>query len=1477
MAKYTKSHSNYRLTQKHQDVNNGTILERDISTIGGVDSFATGQTPIYQSGNFVITVNDTITATKHIVKKGWQQNSESGDTWNKQILENYASDVNGSVESSIALKNDFADLRSFACYGSLYSLVETSISDIIQKYPYEIYIPKRDISERITTLLDGHSLFELSNPALIDFYTENPTNYDDSNELHYLLNGGYKNYEVIDSNDNRYDLSLLSVNSAKLSDIVVSKSVDVRVNILTLPDSSYINNSTYFHITESGTTFTSIVWNKTKYSVKFYNKDKNNFKLGGKYFLRYINGSFIVLDEMCQEDGDFLGSVSLMYNNGKGLINLYAFADKNVGVKSYSETYNEELHIRPKESEGFYDEFLDGMNQFQKCLLGEYSNTKFVANFEILTETDSGLRKSTERFELPTDDGGYNIDSSSIAMESYVKRLAKIALRYDEIFTDNMYRLMTHESLKNFDWTRNFNGHDNDTDNEYVDNGEKFKSIIRIIGFAFDNEKSYIDTIGNVNSISYDNRSNIPDYFLTDALSLDGWETTTIYPFELKFTDFEGNEVKENKDASIGSDERYQWDELQTGNTYTRSFYENNQDIIYPYSYSEGEFYQACVNGKPTLLSVPEDNDSSEYYVENGSVKNIIKDYSNQTEYTIPNINNEFMKRLKMNSRYILRKKGTIDSIESLLSLFGYRSKRWFGALNTTRVGEKYYSKYYNIEDKAPYDFDITEYTAFVEPIKESWDGVHDMYSIDFYNSQKKISYNTQTYINGEYVSYQGLPIAYRDVDDSYIDDDNKVNERRLYPNFDSDSIYDGGMYYQMNGGWLDYWPYSFDVSSTLIPNSIGKTNKETYRNVKQVKNLSELLSQRSSVLEDNVVFYVLDLSTNYAVIDGRIYELAQEVINNNIYYYFKIVVKLFGTSIGDYYFNQYIDTKNYSGETVTYDLTQCVDGTIIKIYYQPNDTEPFYIRGYSEKGWEITVWEGGALKKKRVSKGTLGAQEVNESETIFSGTKIFISGSCNSDKTIATNYFKLVNKDYSRRLNSNGWVQLTKNNSEYIRLNTIVDNYKGNNPHSGCFSYDNGYEYISRFDRLFKYAYDNDLINTKCFTVVDDTMEEINSIGFSGLTSSNGYNYFRYLNKDCKVHSFVATMDVNGNETKYDLDSSKFISRNSDYDFVNQKENADGVTNQIINTKVIEIDFYLKGDDFYSTEFQEQSKYIQDKVMPYVEQLIPSTAIVRVNLNMNIFNWVYDYDALNDNNGDEGIWHNYFYWKDEGIWESGSTKFSNYIAQAQLLRADIDANKSTYGVSTNTDMAMAQYIRSKAYTGTTWSIACGTLDSTFTSYLDTKYKDFAIQSTLSLPNGEVLELPHFWAAVNGLYNGFGDLCGWAGDLVEYGADLQSDSTITFPNSSRFSKSDWIADADAYNIYQSYSSNIVEGMKNYYTRTLSEQYRINSFITEKTIYERYTSSKNSIYLSALVIQKGTSSTYVKMAAEKMQEYLDNNK
>mgnify|MGYP003550935677 FL=1 len=109
--------------------------------------------------------------------------------------------------------------------------------------------------------------------------------------------------------------------------------------------------------------------------------------------------------------------------------------------------------------------------------------------------------------------------------------------------------------------------------------------------------------------------------------------------------------------------------------------------------------------------------------------------------------------------------------------------------------------------------------------------------------------------------------------------------------------------------------------------------------------------------------------------------------------------------------------------------------------------------------------------------------------------------------------------------------------------------------------------------------------------------------------------------------------MDKNGKVTKYDLSSSDWITGITDYNFVSGMTEADGVTSQIINTKVLDIKFYLSNDKLFSKECQEEIKFIQDKVMPYLEQMIPSTAIVKIKMFPASFNWVFNEDTNDSSN----------------------------------------------------------------------------------------------------------------------------------------------------------------------------------------------------------------------------------------------------
>ena len=49
-----------------------------------------------------------------------------------------------------------------------------------------------------------------------------------------------------------------------------------------------------------------------------------------------------------------------------------------------------------------------------------------------------------------------------------------------------------------------------------------------------------------------------------------------------------------------------------------------------------------------------------------------------------------------------------------------------------------------------------------------------------------------------------------------------------------------------------------------------------------------------------------------------------------------------------------------------------------------------------------------------------------------------------------------------------------------------------------------------------------------------------------------------------------------------------------------------------IINTKKIVITFFCKGD---SSEYYNEERYIKETIMPYLMQMIPSTAILEIKI----------------------------------------------------------------------------------------------------------------------------------------------------------------------------------------------------------------------------------------------------------------------
>lgn len=1126
---FIKSHSNYVLKSKHQNVNDGTIYERDITTIGGVNQFSKGMTPIYRSNNFIISVRNDTGSTNVYNNSKWEKSTSASTIWTLENVSGMTSNNDDSNDVKIVLKQDYYDFCDFAYYGSLSELFRASVTDILDRFPGELYCTSNNIYYTVSEVIDkeviedsvilgGENLYNLDNPFGIDIYSLSKHG-EDANPLKFFADEGYKNYQIIKKDGSLIDIKTWDVEEPSDKTCKGDKICNVVLNKKVLNEEIYI----FVYIGDDDKIF-----------------------------------------YMCDTSLD----PSL---NG--------------------------MHIRPKEE--FISEFYNKCDNFQKLIMNRKSTPLYKAVFSVLKENEYGFYRDFETFVFPTTFGGYNIIANDYGFSDYTKRLADIGEFYDNRVSDNIYRSMTHEAIKNFDWTYTKEYTQGDEE-EYVFGGQKIQKALRVIGREFDEIKSYIDNIKNIRKLSYDERSNMPDYFLKYSLDSDGWDIKLPYPYEGNVDDDE-NEC---------------------------AFTISSQDkIVKPYSSSlikddmnkYGFFmYKGDIDDEANNLeekNIPKEYESTDYHFASAkssgstwyrcTTRNRIKPYTSDKEYSYHDMSNEFLRRLRLNSKYIWRHKGTVEGIEMILGMFGLKSKRFCDAS-------------YDNELKA--DYEISEYSWSTEPIEDKWDCLHNMYYFDWVNSTKNIVYDyrgTSEYTNAsassDYVSYQGLPVGYKDVGTE------EPKRRFLYPNFNKDEKYDGDPYFQMKGGWQNkvyedgnkkyYFQFNEDFTN-IIKSDTKPIYKETVKSIKSVNTLSDLLSISIGDTFDGDICFVSSIYDNVMVVEDTVYNIYTEYNDKNERRRFVKLMKEGGSIrlTSSKYFSDDITVFDENISPKRYDIENVENGFIIKAYINDTNSEPTEDNIYLDRKFLC----------------------ISENDGEFSITTVTIIES--DDKHEYTNYFLLDNAQFAnmmarefdvvgedKKVIENGWRRLKYTDDDYKRISTLTNYFKGNNPHNGNLTYDNGYEYFSYFNTLFKYASENYLFDERCHDDVDTLIDNLNdTCGFKSLSKEN-YNIT--INEDSKVHYFgnylpnEPTYDEDGNlltsvtyTSLNDMDCRKYSGNTMIYKNVDV---TDKVTNQIINTKRMSITFFV--DKFSKDYTWTQIKYIDDVVMNYLTQLIPSTAIVDI------------------------------------------------------------------------------------------------------------------------------------------------------------------------------------------------------------------------------------------------------------------------
>ena len=1170
MSQYIKTHSNYVLKSKHQTLGDGsTIWERDITTIGGLNQFAPGQAPIYRSNNFIITVRKDGGISNQYTTKKWKENGNSGETWTLEALKNMVSPFEDENDVKIVLKKDYYDFRDFVYYGSLTEMFRASINDIIARFPgelfgtcekvyyttYEIDTATNDKIEKRERLGGDEDLYEVSNPFGIDLHTLLIPK--DADPLKFFAENGFKNYLVYD-HDNGLPIITWDVTYYEHSEDCGGTQPMPQTCECDITGTDYIgvNGATKSY---TQTTHCSSVPTPSVSACS------------------WCIGDHIADIKICTTKACYC--ISAWIGDNYEIV----YMSKKVAVDGCKGVACDDIHIRPDEK--FIAAFRNDLDSFQKLILNDNTTPKYKATFSVIYGDDYGYHRQFEDFVFPTSDGGYNIDPTAFGFNAYTSRLADIGEFYDEFFTDNLYRSLTHEAIKNFDWTytREFEQGDEE---EYVIGGQKMQKAIRIFAREFDETINYITNIRTLNRVTYDERDNLPDYFLTDTVENEGWNVQLVMPFDLTeyFIDANGHKTTINTDYTEDKGDGCNGQIYnQIGNVeFTREFVQSATTKVYPYSAATDDgFFLSCKDktGQFTLCYytgspyTPVKRNELTWFDDSalggkGLLKNRIRSYFDNEVYTYYDVNNEFLKRLKLNSRYIFRHKGTREGIEMILGMFGLRSREFYErdiTYNPCRNTHRYSADTYHYE--------IDEYWAKTSRIEDKWDCVHNMYRLDWINSTKTIQYDYRSvsnYTNGasmvNYLPYQGLPVKYEDVGD----------KRYLYPNFEKYEQYDGNPYFQMNGGWQAKkvkgisgaeYNFQFDAEDKVVFNKGTACSdtlyKETVRNIRRFDNLQEMLSVPSNEVHNGQIVYVSNIESNAAVVEGLVYNIKTDVRGRYIE-----LVKVNGTvRVGeDIYFNDYVRVYGNSSSTTqkSYFLNELPNGYIIKAYI-------------------------------------VGEDQFSCADDYSNVTTINI---LSNDPITMTNYFELTDFYNSNKIASGsngGWRRLSVNDNKYKIVNTIVNDNKGNNPHNGNMVYDNGTEYFKYYEQLFKYALEEDLFDERCY---DDYFAEREEIASCGFTFENGECGYYITSSDARTpegHVIELNYKMNHNALEPVVKNGETYYKKKDV-----------ITNDILNTKFMKITFYLHNPAF-SQQGQCEMKYLDDIVMNYLTQMIPSTTILQI------------------------------------------------------------------------------------------------------------------------------------------------------------------------------------------------------------------------------------------------------------------------
>jgi hypothetical protein len=215
---------------------------------------------------------------------------------------------------------------------------------------------------------------------------------------------------------------------------------------------------------------------------------------------------------------------SLLFNNiNYGINGFTGFSTSNSSYLYFSingnpfsgnsspQNISENFVIKPNDIE--FNKFYDGLNDLERYFLNKNSSPKYTFSFKIpQVNEDDELEFIDYNFNFPLKSDGYNLDTDSVNYVNFLESLFEVGDLYDEYKSNLIIRKFIPTSLIDFDNSSSF----------------KSESIFKIYGKEIDEIKTFIDSLMNINNVSYDKINNIPDALIKNLARTLGWNAQNI-------------------------------------------------------------------------------------------------------------------------------------------------------------------------------------------------------------------------------------------------------------------------------------------------------------------------------------------------------------------------------------------------------------------------------------------------------------------------------------------------------------------------------------------------------------------------------------------------------------------------------------------------------------------------------------------------------------------------------------------------------------------------------------------------------------------------------------------------------------------------------------------------------------------------------------------------------------------------------------